>query len=366
MKYSLSAALILAVSAAPSSDYTYNAETYQPRVDNTCDGYNYEIVELGDTLFKIADANGISHASILAANTHITDPDLIYPGDKVCIAQSCYPNRQVEANNEGKCEEVLTIVETGNTLFTIAEKYEGISLDDLIAANPHIKNPDLIFPGDKICKPPVKGYGNKKGYKDEETVAYVGKKPDVCEGSAHVIVVAGNTLDGIAKTNGVLLASVIAANTHITNPDEIFPGDVVCIPSSCYPSRQIPANKVAECTSELTIVETGDTFTSIAAEFGYNLKELEDLNPHILDSNWIFPGDVICCGDAGGGDGGDGDGDGEDEATTTETDTTETGDADDSDDDNDNTDNAANLESSASSVTASILLGVATLFAYLM
>jgi LysM repeat protein len=44
------------------------------------------------------------------------------------------------------------IVKRGNTLSKIADKLT-IPLADLIAANPQIKNPDLIYPGDKINIP---------------------------------------------------------------------------------------------------------------------------------------------------------------------------------------------------------------------
>jgi spore coat assembly protein SafA len=50
--------------------------------------------------------------------------------------------------NEGQTHTV----ERGDTLSEIAEK-NGVSLSALIAANPQIKNPDLIYPGEKISIP---------------------------------------------------------------------------------------------------------------------------------------------------------------------------------------------------------------------
>lgn len=43
-------------------------------------------------------------------------------------------------------------VQPGDTMFLIAQRF-GVSLDDLIAANPHISDPNLIFPGDVLCVP---------------------------------------------------------------------------------------------------------------------------------------------------------------------------------------------------------------------
>lgn len=43
-------------------------------------------------------------------------------------------------------------VQKGDSMFSIAQRF-GVSLDALIAANPHITNPKLIFPGDILCVP---------------------------------------------------------------------------------------------------------------------------------------------------------------------------------------------------------------------
>lgn len=44
------------------------------------------------------------------------------------------------------------IVRPGDTMFTIAQFFR-VRLSDLIRANPHITNPNAIFPGDVLCVP---------------------------------------------------------------------------------------------------------------------------------------------------------------------------------------------------------------------
>ena len=44
------------------------------------------------------------------------------------------------------------VVQRGETLWQIAAQYE-IEPDNLIASNPQIKNPDMIFPGQVITVP---------------------------------------------------------------------------------------------------------------------------------------------------------------------------------------------------------------------
>lgn len=46
------------------------------------------------------------------------------------------------------------IVQLGDTLFGIAQQF-GIDLDELIAANPQITDPDIIFTGQFIVIPPL-------------------------------------------------------------------------------------------------------------------------------------------------------------------------------------------------------------------
>ena len=43
-------------------------------------------------------------------------------------------------------------VKKGDTLWGIARRY-GVTLTALIAANPQIKNPNLIYPGDRVNIP---------------------------------------------------------------------------------------------------------------------------------------------------------------------------------------------------------------------
>lgn len=45
------------------------------------------------------------------------------------------------------------VVQPGETLWSIAQRYK-VSLDALLAANPTLKHPELLYPGQKICIPP--------------------------------------------------------------------------------------------------------------------------------------------------------------------------------------------------------------------
>ncbi|NLY10566.1 MAG: LysM peptidoglycan-binding domain-containing protein [Firmicutes bacterium] len=186
------------------------------RVPTTCPP-NFQgryTVRAGDTMFLIARRFGVSLNALIAANPQIPNPNIIFPGDVLCVPgtpsggrvpASCPPGFQGRYS-----------VRPGDTMFLIANRF-GVSLNALIAANPHISNPAVIFPGDVLCVP-----GTPSG----------GRVPASCPPGFNnrYTVRAGDTMFLIARRFGVTLNALIAANPHITNPNIIFPGDVLCVP----------------------------------------------------------------------------------------------------------------------------------------
>ena len=105
----------------------------------------------------------------------------------------------------------LYTVRSGDTLFFIARR-NNISLQSLIDANPQITDPNTIFPGQVICIP-------------------AGAPGVSCPSGQIYRVVRGDTMFEIAKRYGIRLESLIRANPQITNPNLIFPGQEICIPT---------------------------------------------------------------------------------------------------------------------------------------
>ncbi len=105
-------------------------------------------------------------------------------------------------------------VERGDTLSGIAARH-GVGLDALLAANPQIANPDRINIGQRINLPAA---------------------------DRQVTVRAGDSLGQIASRFGVSVSDLARAN-GIDNPNLIFPGDVLRVPSA--PARAaLPAAPV--------------------------------------------------------------------------------------------------------------------------
>ncbi|MDD2518876.1 MAG: LysM peptidoglycan-binding domain-containing protein [Bacilli bacterium] len=93
----------------------------------------------------------------------------------------------------------------GDTMWGIARKH-GLSLNELLASNPQITNPELIIAGQTINIP--------------------------SNGTTTHTVVSGDNLWQIAKNYNVGLSDLMVANPQITNPSLILPGQTINIPSS--------------------------------------------------------------------------------------------------------------------------------------
>lgn len=99
-------------------------------------------------------------------------------------------------------------------------------------------------------------------------------------------VVAGDTLSGIAARFGTTAAALASAN-NIANPDVIYAGQVITVPSG--------GASAASATSGSYTVQQGDTLSGIAARFGTSVSALAASN-HIANPNFIYPGEVIALG----------------------------------------------------------------------
>ncbi|EMD88073.1 carbohydrate-binding module family 50 protein [Bipolaris maydis ATCC 48331] len=117
-------------------------------------------------------------------------------------------------------------------------------------------------------------------------------------------IVAGDTLTTIADKFGSGACNIAAVN-NISNPNLIFPGEVVTVPAnctgaidtnSCVPNT-IQATGTQDCVKGLSVnpptyqVLPDDTFTLIANNFDLKLTALENANQgRFANFNAIFAG----------------------------------------------------------------------------
>ncbi len=106
----------------------------------------------------------------------------------------------------------LHTIDYGDTLSSVAQRY-GVGLAGLIAANPQVRNPDVIYPGQTLQIPTA----------------------------GAVQVRSGDTLSAIAVASGTTLPALLAANPQIRNPDLIQIGQTIALPGGAAPPTSPPS-----------------------------------------------------------------------------------------------------------------------------
>ena len=108
--------------------------------------------------------------------------------------------------------------------------------------------------------------------------------------AATVTVRPGDTLSAIATRYGTTVPALVAAN-EITNPNQIYAGDTITIPSIPAPPTPAPPPAPATPAPALTtvVVRRGDTLSSIAARYQTTVGALVSANK-ISNPNVVFAG----------------------------------------------------------------------------
>ncbi|HEX6286520.1 MAG TPA: LysM peptidoglycan-binding domain-containing protein [Acidimicrobiia bacterium] len=217
-------------------------------------------VQHGDTLGGIAREHDVSLSDLIQAN-NISNPNLIYPGQKLTIPGS---------------EEVYTVV-FGDTLGRIAKRYKT-SVSQLTSAN-NIPNPNIILVGQQILIPTGSsgsGSGPTGGSSNEGTISdRTGKVHVVKRGETLARIAAqyrGVTADDIAAANGILNGIIYAGQgLYLSGPGYVASG------------------AAGEAKYR---VERGDRLGDIAHSHGVAVNSLVSLNK-ISNPNLIRSGQVL-------------------------------------------------------------------------
>lgn len=106
---------------------------------NTSNTIIYTVVS-GDTLSQIASKYNTTVSNLVAIN-NISNPNLIYPGEKITITSNT-------TNLGNECGKILYTIKRGDTLSEIAQEY-GTTVNEIATLN-NISNPNLIYAGNII------------------------------------------------------------------------------------------------------------------------------------------------------------------------------------------------------------------------
>jgi LysM repeat protein len=151
----------------------------------------------------------------------------------------------------------------GDTLKSLANRF-GSTVDSIMASNPEIKNPNVIYEGQHLTIYATTGPGNPPP-----------TNPPPAGGTYYAV--KGDTLRKIAARFGTTVDALLKLNPQITNPNVIYVGQAITVPSA----------------SSTYVVQRGDTLRIIANKFGTTVDALLALNPNIKNANLIYAGQVI-------------------------------------------------------------------------
>jgi LysM repeat protein len=215
-------------------------------------------VERGDTLGRIAQKHDVSVSELIEANG-ISNPNLIYPGQKLVIPSS---------------DEVY-VVAFGDTLGRIAKQF-GTSVSSITSAN-NISNPNLIRVGQQLLITSSGGPSSSDASSGEDDTISdrSGQRHIVKRGETVARIAAqyaGVTVEDITRANGIVNGIIYAGTAlYLSGPGHVASGN----------------------SGETSYtVKRGDRLGDIAHRFGVSLSTLTAAN-NLSNANLIRTGQTL-------------------------------------------------------------------------
>jgi LysM repeat protein len=168
-------------------------------------------------------------------------------------------------------ERVIHVVAWGDTVFSIARRYET-SVDAIAAAN-DLADPTQIYAGQRLVIP--------------TTAAAASPDPTGAAGATHVVQ-AGENLFRIALRYGTTIQAMAELNS-LQNPGHVTVGQTLRIPGSA--SEPTPAYQPDHATTTHTVTH-GETLIAIAQRYGVSTWTLIQAN-NIANPSLLVPGQVL-------------------------------------------------------------------------
>ena len=177
------------------------------------------VVHEGDTLSEIALLHGVSVARLMALNS-IANPNRIYPGQRLRLAtEPAAATKPAAQPAPAPVQSIVHVVRAGEHLTGIAHRY-GTTISAIVGTN-RIKDPSYLRVGQRLTIPVT---GAAAGA-EASLAAVIVTAPTV-----H-IVVAGETLTGIAHRYGVTIGAIATTN-GLNDPSYLRVGQRLTIPGT--------------------------------------------------------------------------------------------------------------------------------------
>ena len=148
---------------------------------------------------------------------------------------------------------IIHVVNPGESIYTIAQLYR-VSPESIIEDN-ELESPNQITPGQTLV---------------------------IIEGTRQHTVVQGQSIYSIARDYGVNVEDILEANPQITNPMQIFPGQIITIPPRTRKLGTIQVNGYAFPNIDMEVLRKTLPYLTYLSIFSYevrpdgSLKSIED------------------------------------------------------------------------------------------
>lgn len=176
------------------------------------------VVKRGETLNGIARSYGVSSSSVVRAND-LANPDRIYPDQKLLIPAANSSGSSSSKSDSGGGGDGGSsrsgdyhIVKRGETVESIADKYKGVSADDIIQANGIVNG--RIYTGTRLLL---------------DGPSYIGGSKGGSGGSSTYVVQRGDRLGDIAARYGTSISKLASLN-GLRNVNVIRSGQKLEVP----------------------------------------------------------------------------------------------------------------------------------------
>lgn len=251
------------------------------------------IVRPGDWLSKIADKCETTLGALIEANPQISDPSLIFPGQRVNIPSAIIPETGAEAQvqltpSSGVAGTTVTVTGTNFP----ANKKVNIGPGVRGAEPVSIKTVTTDAQGDFSTRVTIPSNAQADqtwvilAANQGGGVAVVKEFDVLAQPAVRIYTVKrGDTLSEIATRFGTSVNALLRANPQIKDAGLIFPGQRLLLPGTL--------DIIPDTGRSAYVVERGDTLGEIAVRFGTTLDEVLKANPQIDNASLIFPGERI-------------------------------------------------------------------------
>ncbi|MDY6301090.1 MAG: LysM peptidoglycan-binding domain-containing protein [Bacteroidales bacterium] len=262
--------IALAITAIAST--SLQAQSNLPKTMVAGHEFYYYEASANESIYDIAAKLGVTKDYIIKNNPNAADGiengmKLYFPIDGKSNQTTSQPVHPSTAN--------VHVVGQGETLYGLAKRY-GVTIDELIAANPGTENglkagQELNIPTSTANINPNQQVVNAFNNTNTTTI-----QPKEATNVFHEIK-SGEDIYSIAKSYNSTIEGILTANPGL-KPDEYTPGTTIKVVSnSALPfiyERQGRRNYKYE-------VQRGESFATIAAANGITEQELKDANPNM-------------------------------------------------------------------------------------